>query len=254
MALLITFIMVSYLILQMLDAHKLIQDTQIDNAIISDDFLNSMNSSTCYFKNKLDENKMYNFSLEFIGENKERITTLHPTFHDQYIAKYPLKVTKRGKYDIKSIKVFTHGNSNLFYVWRYFPVKLQFFIYPERLKNKVHTTKLDENKPIASSEVEFEHHIPYSRGLNSKRIDWKVYARKDLLYWKKHIDYNTPTLEINYNLIVGDKETRLKKISYTVDQVFKQSRPWKLVLPNKVLKSSQGVKHFRDSLEAISEF
>jgi hypothetical protein len=254
MALLITFIMVSYLILQMLDAHKLIQDIQLDKTVLSDDFLGGTNTTTCYFKNKLNQGQVHNLKLELTCESKENLSSLAPTYSDDHIAKFPILIQNRGKYDIKSVKIFTFGNSNLFYVWRYFPIKQSLFIYPEKLKNKFLTSQFDQDKPAPSAEVEFEQHIPYAQGLNSKRIDWKVYARKDLLYWKKHIDYNTPTMEINYNSIPGDKETKLKKISYTIDHFFKQSKSWKLVLPNKVLKSSQGMKHYRDSLEAISEF
>ena len=44
MALLITFLMVAYLILQMLDVHRIILESLFENCLITDDFAESQNT------------------------------------------------------------------------------------------------------------------------------------------------------------------------------------------------------------------
>lgn len=254
MALLITFIMLSYLILQMLETHKTIQESKIENIFINDDFLESTNSVLCQFKNLLTKVEASNIKLDIICENDIVLKTSTPSIFENSKVSFPLILTKRGKYEVKCLKIYTYGSSKLFYVWRYFPAKNKFFIYPKKAFHQVKDQQVDQSKPVNFADVEFEQHIPYSKGLNSKRIDWKVYARKDLLYWKKHIDYQNPITEINFNKIQGGKEERLQKMSFTIDNLFKNSSSWKLILPNKIIKSSQGAKHYKESLEAISEF
>ena len=102
------------------------------------------------------------------------------------------------------------------------------------------------------SESEFKYHIPYQTGMTAKRIDWKVYARTDSLYWKKHLDHHAESIEINYQSLEGDHETRLEYMSFLVDKNFKEGNTWKLVLPQKILSFNKGHYHYQQSLEQLS--
>ena len=112
----------------------------------------------------------------------------------------------------------------------------------------------DNNSKSQFSEAEFSHYLPYTQGLSSKRIDWKIYAKKDLLYWKKHIDYQDETISINFQHFDGDIEQKLQQMSYLIDKSFKNNQSWKLTLPTCVLPTSKGFSHYKNSLEVISEF
>lgn len=254
MALLITFIMVSYLIIQMLETHKIILETIIDGVTINDNFLDSQNELLCHFKNKLIHATTKYIQFQIQSKNKDDINSKRLILEDENITKHEIEIKNRGHYEPKRIKAYTFGKSKLFYVWRYFPIDKGFYIYPSRIHNNPPRLKDDTSKASTKTEMEFSEHIPYTHGLNSKRIDWKVYARKDILYWKKHIDYHSIIMDINYNQFEGEKEERLGKMSFLIEKFFKEGASWKLTLPNKILASSHGIAHFKKSLEVISEF
>ncbi len=81
-----------------------------------------------------------------------------------------------------------------------------------------------------------------------------MFARKDELYWKQHIDFHSKTLEINYNYFTGNTEEKLSQMSYLIDHTFKQGIAWRIVLPSTASSVGQGMKHYKKSLEVISDF
>ncbi len=253
MALIITFLMVAYLILQMLDIHRTIQEMKFDGVIISDDYLTSDIFSIIHFENKI-TNLNSTIQAEFVLKDTKKLKLKYKKTIDNHTIQMKVEVKSRGKYEVDKIKLYTYGKSGLFYVWRYFDVNQYFFVYPQ--KKPAHTNKANTtNEAILNlTDEEFSNHIPYVKGLNSKRIDWKVFARKDILYWKKHIDYSSETIDINFNKLLGDSESKLEAMSFLIEKTFKDGHKWRLVLPNKVVETSKGHKHFKECMESISEF
>ncbi|MBT4792479.1 MAG: hypothetical protein HON90_12985 [Halobacteriovoraceae bacterium] len=253
MALLITFIMVSYFIIQMLDAHKIIADTDLDNAKVFNQFSNKDNEMLLNLSKSPEHSIDQYLQVELISESKRLTISKILKFADNTL-KYALPSQKRDRYSYNNLKFFTYGAQGLFYVWRYFPVEINYFVYPERKGMIKNILERDNNSKSQFSEAEFSHYLPYTQGLSSKRIDWKIYAKKDLLYWKKHIDYQDETISINFQHFDGDIEQKLQQMSYLIDKSFKNNQSWKLTLPTCVLPTSKGFSHYKNSLEVISEF
>jgi hypothetical protein len=86
----------------------------------------------------------------------------------------------------------------------------------------------------------------------AKRIDWKVFARTDNLYWKYHNDKQSKVYEVNYNSFQGGKEDILEKMSYLVDHYYHQGDEYKLILPTSTIPTNSGSAHYQSSMEAIS--
>lgn len=253
MALLISFFAFSYFIVQMLETHKIINNTKINNIELTNNFLESHHSvliQSHSFPN--DELKPY---LEF---NLEASRTIEgATFHKSlgaHIHSFKLSPKRRGHYQIKRVRFFTKGKSQLFYVWRYFPIERDFYIYPEKKHTSLQSYTQVDSKRIGANEVEFHSHWPYNSGQNAKKIDWKVFARTDQLYLKKYVDQHRTSVEINFNNFKDDKELALSKMCYLITKCHKESRPWSLRLPNQKIRSSSGQRHYHKSLEAISEY
>ena len=251
MGLIIAFIMVAYLVITMLETHKYIQDTVVETASQTSFFL-SHPLNLALRLNEFPEKRCSEvLQVELIGDQEKLVSEvgLKGSDQNQTVA---LQVIKRGFFQFHTIKLLTHGHNKLFYVWRYFRIPLSFYIYPaKRFISQKRTTESNiERDHLAESEFKF--HIPYQAGMTAKRIDWKVYARSDSLYWKKHFDHQSESIEINYQALEGDHETKLEYMSFLVDKNFKEGNSWKLVLPQKILNFNKGHYHYQQSLEQLS--
>ena len=253
MALIITFAMFSYLILQMLETHRIIQDLKPESFLISSQNINTPFHAVSHLKNSLPKNQSQFIRIELKGPESHILGNFYDSSNDKEII-FKVMPSKRGHYRIKRIKFYTYGSANLFYVWRFLPHEFDFFVYPKQLKTNHVISATEKEINLRKSGVEYQNHIPYVRGLTSKRIDWKIFARNDQLYWKKHNDLDSLNAVINYSALKGDKEEKIEKMSYLIDYHYKQNHSWKLILPNGVLSTNRGRGHYRKSLEKISVF
>lgn len=251
MGLLIAFIMVAYLVITMLETHKYIQDTIVDSLNMTNFFLSHPINLNIRLNETPERRCAEVLQIELLGDNNRLKSELGIKGADNN-QQTALQIFKRGFYQFKSLKLFTYGHNKLFYVWRYFPLKSQFYVYPaKRFTPFVRNTESEQEKNL-KSESEFKFHVPYQPGMTAKRIDWKVYARTDSLYWKKHTDNQSEAVEINYQFLEGDHETKLEFMSFLIDKNFKEGNSWKLVLPQKILPDNKGYSHYQQSLEQLS--
>lgn len=253
MALLISFLMVAYLIISMLDTHRFVQDTIIEDATISDFFLNQTPHLFIKSKEPIDPKALEFLEIELLSEDGN-IKSIKGGMGQDLSYQFELSVLHRGYFKTNRLKLYTRGINQFFYVWRYFELPQEFFAYPPK-RFTHYGRQTDSNQQTSMiTESEFQFHIPYVHGLSSKRIDWKVFAKSDMLYWKKHTDFESQSIEINYHTLPGETEEKLEYISFLVDKFFRLGQPWKLVLPTKVFSHSKGIQHYKKCLEAVSVF
>lgn len=254
LALLITFIMVTFFILQMFSIHRIIQNFILDNANFSDDYINHDHLAYLNTNKDLDIPLSKYIRMTLVGEEGQEVETSFHKVNSPTSLQFKILYPKRGIYHFKRVKFYTYGPTKLFYVWRYFPLKKTVTIYPERKKIDSIRNILDQGERTNTGESEFEYHLRYNRGISSKRIDWKVYAKTDQLYAKKYSDHEAIVLDINFSSFQDEKENVLSYMSYLVDKYYHESIPFKLTLPNKAIQPSKGYRHFEESMEAISAF
>ena len=117
-------------------------------------------------------------------KNKETITVI-------------CKILKssRGFFPYPRIKVYSTFPFGLFYCWQIHDWQMSYFVYPERSGTiKVPQTIEEIEKELKDStwlkkdnqNDEFLMHKEYTDSDNFKRIDWKVFARKNKLYTNRH--------------------------------------------------------------------
>lgn len=158
---------------------------------------------------------------------------------------------KRGKYQNGDYLYYTFGLYHLFYVWTYRKQEDVFFIYPTPIANTLDSHSYEAQiNPIGNDE--FSHHTLYQQGLNSKRIDWKVYARTNSLYSKNFTYENPLGLSLDYYRLNDEHEVRLSKLAYLVEKTKTENQKFELKLPNFYLPLDKGETHRQNALEFLS--
>ena len=252
MALLITFLMSMFFILQMFTTHRIIHSISFGGLQLNNQFLHLPYYSSCQFQKFIPENLKKYISLELQSEKGNLTGSFFKSYGNNN--KFKLEITKRGHYPIKRIKFYTLGPGKLFYVWRYFTWEADLYIYPEKLPTHNQKLAQTKSKNPKFNESEFTHHIRYQKGLSVNRIDWKVFARTDQLYWKKFIDFDQTTYEVNYSDFNDQKEVNLKYMSYLIDKYYLENKTFRVVLPNRVIPPGKGPKHYHSAMEQISGY
>lgn len=254
LALLITFFMVTFFILQMFTIHRIINMIDLDQIVLGNEFINFEHYARVTTKGHNSKELCPYIQCSLMSEDQDDIEGV---FHRQITPEqmiFKMNFNKRGRYQFKRIKFYTYGPTGLFYVWRYFSLNHTVYIYPQKITVDKKNHVLDQGERTNSGEAEFEYYTRYLTGMNSKRIDWKVYARTDQLYSKKFSDNEATVLDINFNHFHADKEMRLSYMSYLIDRYYHESIPYKVTLPNKILSANTGHRHYEESLEAISDY
>lgn len=254
LALLITFMMVTFFVLQMFSIHRIIQNLSFEKMNFHDDYINHEHSCRLLTKEGLNLDMTKHIELSLQTDNKEEIPGIFSKQNTSKSIEFSLYYSKRGVYQLKRVKFFTFGPTKLFYVWRYFPLNETVTVYPQRIKIDTNQQTIDQGERTNTGEAQFEFHERYNRGISSKRIDWKVYAKTDQLYAKKFTDQDSIVLDINFNSFQTDKEKALSHMSFLIDKYYHDNISYKLTLPNISLSPNHGPRHFQESMEAISGF
>lgn len=241
----VAFILFTYFVLQMLSTHKNLNLLNFDQVSISNNFANQLLAITAQNSNDI-INDSYELEIrkkiksKLIVENDNQLKG-HINYH-------------RGHYKGNRIKLSNTGSSGLFYAWKFSEIHYEFYIYPtpQALDNKKDYEILHDEQ--SSEEEEFAFHRPYSTGLSSKRIDWKVYAKSDQLYWKKFVGEVRGELKIDYLKMLGDLETRLSHLTFLLQNAYLHNLKWTLTLPNEEFKNCSGYQDFNNCLKALARF
>jgi hypothetical protein len=230
--LLICFILFIFFLFIMFDTHQIIEEIDNLNFIYSE---GSSENSTFKF-HELPQLVQISIFLNTKEHILKRITnSAHSLFKFTH--------AKRGIYKNNRFKIYTYGKFNFFYVWTYKPIKNDVIIYPKQKPNDESEIYYRNNNAFQGSE-EFNFHQLYTVGMNSKRIDWKVYARQNQLYSKMYEENQPDGHIIDYSLLSGTREERISKMAYLVEMSFKNNIPFALKIDEQSLPLAQGEAHF----------
>lgn len=237
--LLISFILFIFVLMCMFHTHQIME--QLNNPQIQ---YRRGNSKTFRLMIK-DLNELISVRYYF---NRKKYIDFNRTMNKSIFKPIGMK---RGLYKNQKFQFYTKGLYNLFFVWTYKEQRQDLFIYP--------TPLFFEEKNLASEQLyqptghdEFSHHNPYRKGENSKRIDWKVFARTKSLYSKKYTHENPIGLKIDYHKIPGNHEEKLSRMAFSVESTKIENNKFELILPNTSLSLDKGESHRIKSLEALS--
>ncbi len=257
MALIITFAMFTFLIIQMLDTHKTIQILDLEKATVGSDFEDNALDIRLFFKDETFTRVLQdiNITIELQNHNKNsiRIRLKDQEKLGKKSACFTLPNLNRGEYKITSFIFHTNPKIKFFYVWKFERVNSRFFVYPKKLKDE-NSIKDHYNDKILNHGTDFDRHLQYSKGMPSKRIDWKILARKDQVLLRNFTETQRDSVEVNFEDFHGTKEERIQKITYTLDLLNNHQVKWTLVLPLMTIPAQAGADHFKKCLEALSVY
>lgn len=245
MTLIVAFSMLTYFIIQMLKTHKII------NHFLPSEFYFTSNYSDKEIECSMVTN---NSATEFI--NIDLYTGKDSSIFIQKNTYKPNKLSfgvklPRGYYKINRLKFSTRSDIGLFYVWKNYQINDSFYSYPKLIPHDLYNNR--KNSLTNNIAEEFQYHIKYENSLSAKRIDWKVYAKTDQLYWKKHSGIQNKKIIIDLNDFNHEFEQNISEMAFIANFCFKNEIEWKLIINNTQLDSNKGKSHYIKTLEVLSK-
>ncbi len=177
-----------------------------------------------------------------------------------------LALAARGKYKYPKIVLSSKFPFNLFYTWKRISWDELFFSYPAREGTAAPpyssedelSKKLDISSALFTANSDnFLAHREYNSFDNYKRIDWKVYARKNKLFVKTFESESSQICFIDitdYLRTIGDFEKRIKQLTKWIAEAQKWNTLFVLKLKNEEITFVDDRKKFENILEKLSMF
>jgi uncharacterized protein (DUF58 family) len=181
-----------------------------------------------------------NLEIEMIKDKEEYLLN-KIQYRDNII--YRLNNLRRGIYKNPRIKIYTFGDYRLFYVWSYRDLKQDIIIYPLPIETD-NKNNFFKNKLSFQGNEEFNQYQLYAEGMNSQRIDWKVFARSDQLYSKKYDEKEPVGMLIQYEALDGSHEEKISKMSFLAEYCLKNNIPYALNIKDNKIELNSGEAHF----------
>lgn len=167
-----------------------------------------------------------------------------------------VKAARRGKFRIRRILVSSKAPIGLFITWTVLPVNFQYYVYPRINKRQtLPASAAKQNRSYnPSTYFEFHGHQAHFAGSNPNHIDWKVFAKRDLLVLK-----NFDNEETEKNIIkLKDKgpfsEHEITLLASWVNACRLRNIPYSLAFDGKRSPYGQGSKHFAACMEALASY
>ncbi|MBL7543549.1 MAG: DUF58 domain-containing protein [Bdellovibrionaceae bacterium] len=177
-----------------------------------------------------------------------------------------LQKRSRGKYHYPKVTLSSKFPFNLFYSWKRLTWDQEFFVYPAReghadppySSEDELSKKLDLTSARLDSQSDnFLGHKEYTAYENYKRIDWKVYARKNKLYVKTFETESSKICYIDFSEYfrnVGDFEKRINQLTKWIFDSQKWNTLFVVKLSNDEVTFLDDRKKFESLLEKLSVF
>jgi uncharacterized protein (DUF58 family) len=233
MTLIIAFWMLAVFLIQMLKTHREIKDFSLDSISLPP---SHAKESQNFVINQQTEHQL---SFE-ISYKKEYVK----------IARF-YNLSARGIHNFSKIKVTSYGALSMFRSWRYIDTNLQVTIYPEKVaQGNVLDESIDHHE---DKDEEFFEHLKYTPNLSAKRINWKIFAKTDTLYWKKFEGSEEDDECIDIDALAGDLETKLIKATALCYFYLKNSASWSLKYDNNESSKGSSKKHLVECLEFMAK-
>ena len=191
-----------------------------------------------------DNDDVIDFSIQSIYKN-----SLHPQYFD-------FKSGGWGKKKIKKIKLSTKYPFGFFYVWRTFPIDINYYIFPspsgERPLEGANPEGLEEGLNRQMDGDDFSEHKKYEYGDSQKHIDWKAYARGRPLLTKKFDEGQRQTYLIDIDQANGNLERKVRQVSKWIHECAEEDHSYALKIHQRKVPMGYGEKHKNICLKILA--
>lgn len=165
---------------------------------------------------------------------------------------------KRGLYSTISIEVSSSFPVGLFE--RYYdiemPINLIVFPKPIPILEKLYNNSFREKgyANLQSKKQGYDELYGIKEYSNEpiKLIHWKLSAKTGNLYVKEMVEESTPPVMLSLDMVEGNLEERISKLTYLVIKFTSESRAVGLRLPNKTIEPSAGTYHKKRLLTELA--
>lgn len=175
--------------------------------------------------------------------------------HTYLVRDHWVSFPTRGVLNFEHLKVATEMPFGLYQAWIYLPIKLEAYVYPERLK---------EVPPINGARANNEGGLTsYTKGVHdfsglnpyqndeSKRISWKHYARSGDLLIKEGEEAQSTEIHFVLHPDVPDKEVILSEMATQMVYCQQQEMVFSLQTPFAQIRSGIGQEHLQKCLREL---
>jgi uncharacterized protein (DUF58 family) len=159
----------------------------------------------------------------------------------------------RGVYKVSRLRLENMGKLSLFYCWKFYQTQKELVIFPKRVVFNIEALLSESQTKSQSSDDEFGLHIPYEQSLSAKRINWRIYAKNQQLYWKKFESQNYTPQELSLNSVQGELETKIQKLAFLIAYYNRSNVSWSLSLPSLTIPTSKGAEHLFTCLKELAK-
>lgn len=200
---LVAFFFSSFLFIVMHLTNNNIKHLYIEGLQIPSSFLDQLPKMQITLKNQHNKFFVRFIEIQVDGKIQKIVPEIKP--EERLSISIPFPVTGRGLVAYPRITISTTFPFGIFYSWKRINWKNHFFVYPSRngeqsfpqeaqlSENEVQAVLTKANK---TSDGEFIMHKEYSSSDNFKRIDWRVFARKNKLFTKVYSEQQTQLIFI----------------------------------------------------------
>ena len=173
---------------------------------------------------------------------------------------------QRGLFPYPQVNLGTTFPFGIFYSWKRIGRKLNYFVYPFRDGNKdLPYSDLNESKDPSiinkitesSLDGDFTMHKDYTQHDSFKRIDWKVFARKNKLYVKVYDKESRQILFINFEEHLRDLdsssfEKKISQLTKWISIALKNTIPCFIKFKHKKIELLQTPKDYENIFQMLA--
>lgn len=157
---------------------------------------------------------------------------------------------KRGVYKVKRIKLSSGYPYGLFNCWMWFKTESEYEVYP------LPSGEIQPQNLAMHGQGDFSEHRLYQDGDSYSKIDWKRYAKNNVLLTKKFDDQIDQKIMLKWDDTkqLKDPESRLSQLSKWVDYCIENQIEFGIQLPNREVDISSGVHHKHKCLKVLARY
>ncbi len=196
-----------------------------------------------------------------VGFGYAGLTEIWVDFPPQQVIQFALKFKAPQRGWQKTSRIYLHSEYPLGILrcWSWLDLQQQVLVYPKPIKPSEALNIFDgENEPSKGRLQpgnDYQESRRYQPGDSPRHIDWKMYAKVDVLYTKKFDQPEGNQIWLNWDQFAGvEKELRLSYLCYLVLEAEKSNQAYGLKLPQTTLGPSQGAAHQQHCLTALATF
>jgi uncharacterized protein (DUF58 family) len=197
----------------------------------------------------------HKWNLELEGESgRYKLATIED---NQNLSTAQTHFLKRGILQFTHLKVKSEMPFGLYQSWIYFPIKLEAWVYPARLKDipsMLYKPSMEEgdHSSLRAGPHDVWNLGPY-QGEESRKISWKHYARSGELVIKEGEELNSTIIHFEFFQSAENKEFLLSKIATQMVQCSRSETPFSLNTPSRKFPPGLSSKHLADCLRELTQ-